>query len=139
MSLEHSIHLWHFGRHKLRDNSPTLMMFAKLVTQIFSSMIQSQILDFSCYDDFYFMLKFFEPLQIFFRLLSHQIDLSIHSNHRRKFMKQKNPPRAATYNGPYTSTCIISIKLVTRSILAYERSFSHLQISPTSVKRFKIK
>ena len=32
----------------------------------------------------------------------------------------------AICNGDYTSTCIISIKLVTRSILAYERSFSHL-------------
>ena len=41
-------------------------------------------------------------------------------------MKQKNPQRATTHNGPYTSACIIPNKLVARSILAYEQSFSHL-------------
>lgn len=51
-------------------------------------------------------------------------------------MKEKfNPPHTATHNGPYTSICIISTKLVVHSTLAYERSFSHLleEISQASI------
>ena len=54
-------------------------------------------------------------------------------------MKQKDPSHMATYNGLYTSTRIISNKLVIRSSLAYGQSFNYLEESFTSVNWSKSK
>ena len=66
--------------------------------------------------------------------------LIVHLKHRWYFMKKNNPPHTATHNGPYTSRCIISTKLVVHSTLAYEWCFSILlEKGLTSVNLFKIK
>ena len=57
-----------------------------------------------------------------------------------EFMKKINPPLPATHNGPCTSICMISTKLVVHSSLAYEQSFSHpLEEDLTSVISFQNK
>src|SRR3954464_11296396 len=64
------------GRRKLWNNSATLKMIAKLVTQIFTSTIRSQGLYFLATLILYFTLKLLELFKSF-RLMTHQVDITI--------------------------------------------------------------
>src|SRR3954469_12986515 len=64
------------GWRKLWNNSATLKMIAKLVTQIFTSMIRLQGLYFIATLILYFTLKLLELFKSF-RLMPHQVDITI--------------------------------------------------------------
>ena len=103
------------GNISYGTSSATLRCLAKLVTQKFSSMIL-------IIDPLTFLLRWFttscwNSLNQFkcFRLLPHQIGISayIYSIDRRWY---KNPPHTITHDGSHTSACMISNKLIARSI-----------------------
>src|SRR3954469_10996679 len=66
------------GRRKLWNNSATLKMIAKFVTQIFTSTIRPQGLYFLPMLILYFTLKLLELFKSF-RLMPHQVDITISS------------------------------------------------------------